>query len=77
MKHTHLLDMVEQIINRSPPKDWKPYDAWGDYQGYGTLVDGVDPSNSGDVHEHGVAVGTWHVACDLAKAMQEDRESKP
>lgn len=73
MKCTHLQALVERIINESPPMDWKPYDKFGDYQGYGNLVDGADPSNSGDVHEHGVAVGIWYVACDLARAIKIDR----
>ena len=62
-----LRDALAAIAAESPPDDWKPYDDWNDYQGYGerddpARVSGVDQSNSGDVHAHGYACGSWDTA---------------
>lgn len=71
-----LKEALRKIIHRSPPEDWEPYDSWGDYTGYGDYGDsvhvaGVDPSNSGDVHSHGVDVGCWFTAKDLRELLDK------
>ncbi len=56
-----------------PPAEWEPYDAWGDYSAY-PLADGstsgVDDSNSGDVHSHGIATGEWSVGKALDRILE-------
>jgi hypothetical protein len=69
-------EVLEQEAATAPPSDWEPYDRYGDYNGYrGTgqvlEVDEVDPSNSGDVHDHGVAVGYWYFAKVVRRALLE------
>ncbi len=61
---------LEEIAKDAPPDDWKPYDSWGDYQGYPGLVDEVDESNGGDIHSHGCAVGRWKAAKIARKALR-------
>lgn len=60
-----LRQMVRAICDESPPDDWDPF--IDGYSGYGSrgdpcFVDEPDESNSGDVHRHGDATGTWDVA---------------
>ena len=75
---------LEIIALDAAPDDWKPYDGYGDYSGYDgewtdatgkeRTVDGVDISNSGDVHDHGAAMGAWYAAKTARKALKESAE---
>lgn len=62
--------LEETGIGEVPPEDWEPRDAFGDYQGYGDLVDDVDLSNNGDVHSHGFAEGWWALAWRIRRALR-------
>lgn len=63
---------LKHIAVGSPPNSWEHYD--GDYAGYGAYGDPayvapVDMSNSGDIHDHGVAVGQWYSAQDARRTL--------
>lgn len=61
---------LKQIADASAaPDNWKPYGHWGDYNTYydNHGEQGVDDSNSGDVHSHGYACGE-HAAALIARA---------
>ena len=75
--------VAEHFDVTCPPNDWNPYDTggWGgyDYPGHGeygdeNYVDAPDSSNSGDMHNHGVAVGRWFAAKALRGALADDLE---
>ncbi len=73
-----VLAALREIAAGSPPDDWEPYDRFGDHNGHGKpgdddYVDEVDPSNSGDVHNHGRAVGRWSAA-KIARATLRGNE---
>ena len=72
---------LERIAASSPPDDWENYSTWDGYMGYdgatkAESVDGVDESNMGDVHSHGVAVGLWMAAKIARESLNLGTSSK-
>ncbi len=59
---TELEHALRLIATDSPPDDWEYHTTWDGYLGYNGIVDDVDESNMGDVHDHGFAVGKWSAA---------------
>ncbi len=55
------LEQISDPLN-NPPDDWEWHDGCGDYLGFKGMANEPDPSNSGDMHSHGIAVGEWAAA---------------
>jgi len=74
-----LREALEKIAADSPPDDWETDSRLDGYLGYdgetkAESVDGVDESNMGDVHAHGVAVGLWMAAKIARTALADNGE---
>ena len=69
------VEKLNEIAHGHPPDDWKSWDHLDPYIGYGVSRDtpgyvaDVDMSNSGDVHDHGIAVGEWAAAVKASTAL--------
>ena len=63
-----LVKAIAAIVEKEPPDDWEPYPSAGEYR----MPDGsgIDDSNSGDVHTHGVELGAWSVAKQIRAALK-------
>lgn len=66
------LEEISDPLNL-PENDWSPRDVFGDYNETGNGR-GVDPSNMGDVHDHGWTCGAWEKAKIARAALEESHD---